>query len=146
MPQVASAADYSATAALAAPGSEDRAESRGLIRDLVRDIFRGPFRSLTSRSLPAQVVGLARECDDALPRVSERYPILADALDDRRKEPAAEHGRRGARQGLSCPQRDRRPQVSPPEGRGFCLTGEKAEGGMVIPLTRGGGPYQLTFR
>jgi hypothetical protein len=27
--------------------------------------------------------------------VSERYPILADALDDRRERPAAEYGCRG---------------------------------------------------
>ena len=41
------------------------------------------------------MVGLARECYDAFPELSDRFPILADALDDLGEGQAAEHCRRG---------------------------------------------------
>jgi hypothetical protein len=54
-----------------------------------------PFRPLLPRALPAHVVGLARECSDAFPEESDRFPVLADALDDLGEGLAAEHCRRG---------------------------------------------------
>jgi hypothetical protein len=44
--------------------------------------------------LPAHVVGLARECYDASPELSDRYLIRTDALDDLGEGRAAEHCRR----------------------------------------------------
>jgi hypothetical protein len=63
--------------------------------ELLREVFGNPFRPLRPRAFPAHVVGLARECYDAFPEVSERFPILADALDDLGEGEAAEHCRRG---------------------------------------------------
>jgi hypothetical protein len=62
---------------------------------LLNDIFGNPFRPLTPRAFPAHVVGLARDCYDAFPAESERFLILADALDDLGEGQAAEHCRRG---------------------------------------------------
>jgi hypothetical protein len=93
MPRAGFAAYHAATEALAALGPEDRAENRGRICDLVRDIFGNPFRRLRPRAFPAHVVGLAQECYDAFPELSDRYLILADALDDLGEGPAAEHCR-----------------------------------------------------
>jgi hypothetical protein len=61
----------------------------------VREVFSNPFRALPPRALPAHVVGLAQECYEAFPELSERFPILADALDDLGEAQAAQHGRRG---------------------------------------------------
>jgi hypothetical protein len=41
------------------------------------------------------VVGLAPECYDAFPELSDRFLILADALDDLGEREATEHCRRG---------------------------------------------------
>jgi hypothetical protein len=62
---------------------------------LLRGVFSSPFRPLRPRAFPAPVVGLARECYEAFPELSERFPILADALDDLGEGQAVEHGRRG---------------------------------------------------
>jgi hypothetical protein len=61
----------------------------------LRDIFGNSFRPLRPRTFPAHVVGLAQECYEAFPEVSDRFLILADALDDLGEAQAAEHCRRG---------------------------------------------------
>jgi hypothetical protein len=73
--------------------AKDRPANRQRLCDLVRDIFGNPFRPLGRRAFPADVVGLARECYAAFPAVSDRFLILADALDDLGEEQAAEHCR-----------------------------------------------------
>jgi hypothetical protein len=79
--------------ALAALAPEDRLANRKRLCDLVREIFGNPFRPLGHRVFPAHVVALAGECYDAFPAVSDRFLILADALDDLGEEQAAEHCR-----------------------------------------------------
>jgi hypothetical protein len=81
--------------ALEALGPEARPENRRRICDLVRDIFGNSFRPLRPRAFPAHVVGLAQECYEAFPELSDRYLILADALDDLGEGQAAQHCRRG---------------------------------------------------
>jgi hypothetical protein len=60
---------------------------------LVHEVFGNPFRPLARRKLPAHVLSLAQECYAAFPRVSDRFPLLADALEDLGEERAAEHCR-----------------------------------------------------
>jgi hypothetical protein len=96
MPRAASVAYFAVSAAaLPALGPEDDEESWGRMCDLVREVFGSPFRPLRPRAFPAHVVGLAWECYEAFPAASERYLILADALDDLGEGPAAQHCRRG---------------------------------------------------
>jgi hypothetical protein len=92
----ASSAAYGAAEwALAALGPENRDENLRRVCGLLREIFGNPFRPLQPRPFPAHVVGLARECYEAFPAESDRFPILADALDDLGEGVAAEHCRQG---------------------------------------------------
>jgi hypothetical protein len=74
-----------------------RAERERLRRQtgIIRCIFGNPHRALPPRSFPAHVVGLARECYGAFPELSDRFPVLGDALDDLGEAHAAQHCRRG---------------------------------------------------
>jgi hypothetical protein len=89
------------TGAVAAEARSDEGASWGVAHKeeqraqvgAIRDIFGNPFRPPRPRAFPAHVVGLAQECYDAFPELSERFPILADALDDLGEGQAAEHCR-----------------------------------------------------
>jgi hypothetical protein len=55
--------------------------------------LRQPLASLTTRSFPAHVTGLARSVYAAFPAVSEDYAVLANALEELGEAEAAAHCR-----------------------------------------------------
>jgi hypothetical protein len=87
-------ADAAAAAASCAGGdvvawrSEDGCQCR-----LLRCLFGNPFQTLSPRSFPPHVLGLADAISQAFPAVSEDYAVLADALEELGATDAAAHCR-----------------------------------------------------